>query len=99
MATVLTAAELETALRRLPGWTGDTSAISRSCRAPDFLTGIRLVDAVAQAAEQADHHPDIDIRWRQVTFQLSTHSDGGVTAKDLDLAERINDLAGEYRCS
>jgi 4a-hydroxytetrahydrobiopterin dehydratase len=99
MATVLTASELETALRRLPGWTGDTDVISRTCHAPGFLTGIRLVDAVAEAAERADHHPDIDIRWRRVTFRLSTHSAGGVTAKDLDLAERINDLAGEHHCS
>jgi 4a-hydroxytetrahydrobiopterin dehydratase len=99
MVTVLTASELETALRRLPGWTGDIEGITRTCRAPEFLAGIRLVDAVAQTAERADHHPDIDIRWRQVTFRLSTHSAGGVTAKDLDLAGRINELAGEHGCS
>jgi 4a-hydroxytetrahydrobiopterin dehydratase len=51
------------------------------------------VDAVAVAAEEADHHPDIDIRWRDVLFVLSTHSEGGVTEKDLQLAGRIDGIA------
>lgn len=99
MATLLSASELETALHRLPGWTGDTDGIGRTYQAPDFLTGIRLVDAVADAAEQADHHPDIDIRWRRVSFRLATHSAGGVTGKDLDLARRIDELAQQHHCA
>jgi 4a-hydroxytetrahydrobiopterin dehydratase len=65
------------------------------CRytAPDFPSGIALVDAVAVAAEAAGHHPDIDIRWRDVLFVLSTHSEGGVTAKDIELAIQIDTLA------
>ena len=59
---------------------------------PTFLDGIRLVDAVAEVAEELDHHPDIDIRWTSVTFVLSTHSAGGVTERDLTLAGRINEL-------
>ena len=55
----------------------------------------RLVDAVAEAAEAAGHHPDIDIRWRDVLFVLATHSEGGVTAKDIELAARIDALARE----
>jgi 4a-hydroxytetrahydrobiopterin dehydratase len=99
MSTVLTNSELQTALGRLPGWAGDTSGITRTYRAPEFLTGIRLVAAVAEAAELADHHPDIDIRWRQVTFRLVTHSASGVTGKDTDLAEQIDELAGQHGCS
>jgi len=51
-----------------------------------------VVDRVAEAAEAADHHPDIDIRWRTLTFTLATHSAGGVTAKDVDLAGTIDEI-------
>ena len=93
MADLLSSDDLATELTLLDGWSGDTSGIERSIEAPSFLAGISLVDAVAEAAETADHHPDIDIRWRTVTFRLSTHSAGGVTTKDLDLAKQINALA------
>ncbi|MQA24841.1 MAG: 4a-hydroxytetrahydrobiopterin dehydratase [Micromonosporaceae bacterium] len=99
MATLLSASDVATALRSTPGWTGDTQEIARTVKAPEFLTGIRLVDAVADAAEQADHHPDIDIRWRSVTFRLATHSEGGVTRNDIELAQRINELAEQHACS
>ena len=56
------------------------------------LDGIALVQQVAEAAEAADHHPDIDIRWRTVTFRLVTHSAGGVTAKDIGLARTIDTM-------
>ncbi|MBB5785950.1 4a-hydroxytetrahydrobiopterin dehydratase [Jiangella mangrovi] len=84
------------ALEGLPGWSGDTSAIARSVEAPDFSTGIRIVDDVAAAAEAADHHPDIDIRWTKVTFTLVTHSEGGVTGKDVDLAGTISEIAARH---
>ncbi|TMM37576.1 MAG: 4a-hydroxytetrahydrobiopterin dehydratase [Actinobacteria bacterium] len=93
MPTVLTADELASALRDLSGWSGDPQGIERSVQAASFLAGIRLVDAVAEAAEAADHHPDIDIRWRTVTFRLATHSAGGVTELDLKLARQIDQLA------
>ncbi len=91
---VLSTDELTGALAGLPGWAGDVTGIERSITAGSFLAGIRLVDAVAEAAEAADHHPDIDIRWRTVTFRLSTHSAGGVTEKDVALARQIDALAG-----
>jgi 4a-hydroxytetrahydrobiopterin dehydratase len=93
MPTVLTAEQLAAALAELPSWDGDTGGISRSVTAPSFIDGIRLVDEVAVAAEAADHHPDIDIRWRTVTFRLATHSAGGVTENDLSLARTIDTLA------
>jgi 4a-hydroxytetrahydrobiopterin dehydratase len=94
MADVLGNDEINAALEGLAGWSGDTEGIERSVTAASFLDGIRLVAEVAHVAEQADHHPDIDIRWRTVTFRLSTHSAGGVTKKDLALAGQINELIG-----
>jgi 4a-hydroxytetrahydrobiopterin dehydratase len=80
VAEVLDAAEVDKGLAALEGWSGGTDAIMRTARLPDFATAIRVVDDVAEAAEEADHHPDIDIRWRTLTFTCSTHSAGGVTA-------------------
>ena len=88
--------ERATALTGLPGWSGDAGSIVRSVQAPDFLTGVRIVDEVAAVAEEMDHHPDIDVRWRTVTFRLSTHSAGGVTGMDLALARRISGIAAEH---
>jgi 4a-hydroxytetrahydrobiopterin dehydratase len=93
MASVLSAEQLAAALSELPGWSGNTDEISRAVTAATFLDGVRLVDAVAAAAEAANHHPDIDIRWRTVTFRLATHSAGGVTEADLSMARSINTLA------
>ena len=93
---LLDPAEVDRALAEdLPAWSraGDT-AITRDVQAPSFLQGIALVVEVARAAEEADHHPDIDIRWRTVRFTLSTHSEGGVTLRDLALAAEIDRLAG-----
>jgi 4a-hydroxytetrahydrobiopterin dehydratase len=95
MVALLNADEVEQGLGKLNGWTGDTSEIRRSYAAPDFPAAIRLVDAVAVAAEELNHHPDIDIRWRTVHFAISTHSEGGVTDLDLDLAGRIDAAAAE----
>jgi 4a-hydroxytetrahydrobiopterin dehydratase len=55
-----------------------------------FPQAIEVVNRVADLAEAADHHPDIDIRWRTLTFRLSTHSAGGLTEKDFDLASQID---------
>jgi 4a-hydroxytetrahydrobiopterin dehydratase len=77
----------------LPAWGLREDSITRDVQAATFLDGIALVQRVAEAAEERDHHPDIDIRWTTVTFTLSTHSEGGLTAKDLDLAAEIDRLA------
>jgi 4a-hydroxytetrahydrobiopterin dehydratase len=92
MSTLLSAEEISNALGDLDDWSGDTGGIRRTVVAPTFPHAIRLVDAVAEAAEEADHHPDIDIRYRTVTFALSTHSAGGVTERDVQLARRIDAL-------
>ncbi|MFF7634592.1 4a-hydroxytetrahydrobiopterin dehydratase [Kitasatospora sp. NPDC008050] len=86
----LTEDEITAGLARLPGWQRQGPAITRTADAADFPSAIRVVVAVAEAAEEMDHHPDIDIRWRTLTFALSTHSAGGVTDLDLQLAARID---------
>ena len=93
MARLLTDDEVERQLGDLPGWTREGDAIVATLEAPDFLTAIRLVDEVAQEAEEMNHHPDIDIRWRTTRWQLSTHSAGGLTQLDVELAHRIGQAA------
>ncbi|TDE21381.1 4a-hydroxytetrahydrobiopterin dehydratase [Actinomadura sp. 6K520] len=83
-------------LRDLPAWNRDGDHIRRRLKAPTFLAGIDLVGDVARAAEDADHHPDIDIRWRTLTFTLTTHSAGGLTGKDFDLAAAIDRIAARH---
>ena len=78
----------------LSAWTREGDAITRTVTAPSFMDGIALVHRVAEAAEAMNHHPDIDIRWTRLTFTLSTHSAGGLTENDLELAGRIDALAG-----
>jgi 4a-hydroxytetrahydrobiopterin dehydratase len=92
MSRLLTDEEITRQLADLPGWSRDGDTIRAAFEAPDFLAGIRLVDEVALHAEQMDHHPDIDIRWRTVSFALSTHSEGGLTQLDVELAHVV---AGE----
>lgn len=91
--TLLTGPEIASALDALPGWGGDTNDVRCRYTAQTFPAAIGLVDSVAVAAEAAGHHPDIDIRWRDVLFVLSTHSEGGVTDRDLRLAATIDELA------
>ncbi|HEX3791486.1 MAG TPA: 4a-hydroxytetrahydrobiopterin dehydratase [Pseudonocardiaceae bacterium] len=90
MADVLNTEQITTALTGLPGWQEEGGELVRVAELADFPTAITVVDRVAELAEQADHHPDIDIRWRTLTFHLSTHSAGGITSKDIALAGEIN---------
>ncbi len=90
MAQLLSDDQVRTALVQLTGWEGDTTQIRRTAVLPSFPAAIEVVRQVADAAEEQDHHPDIDIRWRTLHFACSTHSDNGVTGKDIELAERID---------
>jgi 4a-hydroxytetrahydrobiopterin dehydratase len=93
---LLSPAEVDRALaEKLPDWERDGDAITRQVRVPTFLAAVGLVQRVAEVAEVMDHHPDIDIRYTTLTFTLSTHSAGGVTAKDLDLAGQIDRLVAD----
>ncbi|WP_432168408.1 4a-hydroxytetrahydrobiopterin dehydratase [Streptomyces sp. bgisy031] len=88
----LTSEALFRELTSLTGWSGDASRISRTIDAPSFLTGVDLVHRIGVLAEALNHHPDIDIRWRRITFVLTTHDSGGVTGRDLVLARGIDRL-------
>ena len=90
---LLTQEEIDRALAGLEGWRRDGDSLVRAVEAESLRAGIELVRRVADAAEEADHHPDIDIRWRTVTFRLSTHSEGGLTGNDVALATTIDRLA------
>lgn len=75
----------------LSAWTVDDGRLVRDVEAPTFPAAIEWVVLIAEAAESLDHHPDIDIRWRRLHLELSTHSAGGrVTELDVALAQRIN---------
>jgi 4a-hydroxytetrahydrobiopterin dehydratase len=84
--------EIEAFVEGHPDWAHNGDALSRIYEFADFNESMGFVTRVALTAEKADHHPDIDIRWNKVTLTLSTHSEGGVTPKDLDLADRCDGL-------
>ena len=69
-------------------------ALERTFELPSFPEAISFVDRVAELAEAEDHHPDIDVRYKKVTLRWSTHSAGGITDRDVELAERSAGLAG-----
>jgi 4a-hydroxytetrahydrobiopterin dehydratase len=85
--------QIATALATAPQWTRQGDAIARTFQFKDFPAAVKFVDAVAVAAEQAWHHPDIDIRWNKVTLALTTHDAGGLTQKDFDLARQFDQLS------
>jgi 4a-hydroxytetrahydrobiopterin dehydratase len=86
--------EVDAALTGLD-WERQGDVLVKVVRRDDFAGALAFVDAVGELAEAADHHPDIDIRWNTVTLRLTTHSAGGLTAKDLSLAAEIDGLLEE----
>jgi 4a-hydroxytetrahydrobiopterin dehydratase len=89
-------AEIERRLNALPGWEFKDNAIRKQYRFKEFMDGIRFLNKVAEMAEAADHHPDVQINYTRVTFTCSTHSEGGVTEKDLKLATQIEEAYKSY---
>lgn len=84
--------EVEAFLGEHAGWSRSGDTISRTYEFADFNEAMGFVTRVALEAEKADHHPDIDIRWNKVTLALTTHSEGGLTVKDLKLADTADGL-------
>lgn len=76
-------------------WQRDRETLIRTVRRRDFRDAIAFVGIVADIAEAMDHHPDIDIRWRDVTLRVTTHSAGGLTEMDLEFARRVDAAAGD----
>jgi 4a-hydroxytetrahydrobiopterin dehydratase len=92
---VLSKEELAKDLERLSGWRAEGDAIVREFEFEGgFMGSVNFVNRLAEAAEAANHHPDLAISWNKVTVTLSTHSEGGVTEKDVALAAAADRLAG-----
>ena len=89
---VLTDAEIQKALGSLSGWQLQGKAIQRVFEFSDFKAAMQFVNKIANAAEQANHHPDIDIRYNKVTTALISHDSGGVTQRDIKVAGTINEI-------
>lgn len=90
----LSKSEVQERLRTLNGWKLDDDEIEKEFKFADFKEAMAFVNLVAEAAETANHHPDIEISYNKVEMTLSTHSEGGVTEKDFDLAAKIETAAG-----
>ncbi len=86
--------EIDLALQTLPGWARRDDAIERVLQFADFVAAMKLVNAIADAAEAANHHPDILISYNRVTLTLVSHDSGGVTQRDIRMAGKINEIVG-----
>lgn len=84
--TLLDGEQIRQKLSGLPGWSREGDAIVKQYELADFVSAIAFVRRVAERAEDAGHHPDIAINYNKVTLTLSTHSEGGITQKDIDAA-------------
>jgi len=89
----LSQSDIETRLRSLPAWRIEAGELTRTLNHKDFRGALAFVNAVGELAEQAGHHPDIDIRYNKVRLGLVTHDAGGLTAKDFDMATAVDKLA------
>jgi 4a-hydroxytetrahydrobiopterin dehydratase len=90
---LLSDAEVEEKLARLSGWTRSGEAIEKSFKRADFVGSVEFVSSLVEPAEAMNHHPDLAISWDTVTVTISTHSEGGLTAADFELAAKIDALA------
>lgn len=95
MPELLNAQDIKNWLKKLPEWELEKKHIERLFEFDDFSQAIEFVNGVAEIAEEDDHHPDIDIRYNKVKVALSTHSEGGITDLDFELAEKIDTLVDE----
>jgi len=84
--------DLQEALTKLPQWALTNGELVRTWTFPDFVSAIAFVNQVAQQAEAAGHHPDIDIRYNRVKLALVTHDAGGITSNDIEMASNLNNL-------
>jgi 4a-hydroxytetrahydrobiopterin dehydratase len=91
--TLLGNEEIEAKLADLNGWERRGEAIVKAFGRGDFVGSVRFVDSLVAPAEEMGHHPDLEISWDTVTVTISTHSEGGLTAADFELAGRIDSLA------
>jgi 4a-hydroxytetrahydrobiopterin dehydratase len=91
--TLLGDSEIEAKLDGLSGWERRDDAILKTFARGDFVGSVKFVDALVEPAEAMNHHPDVSISWNEVEVTISTHSEGGLTAADFELAAKIDALA------
>ena len=92
--SVLERSELEAEVGRLPGWEVRSGALEKSFQRGDFNGSMVFLNRIAEAANAADHHPDVSISWDTVTLRLVSHSAGGITAADVAMARKSDELSG-----
>ncbi|MQA75438.1 MAG: 4a-hydroxytetrahydrobiopterin dehydratase [Solirubrobacterales bacterium] len=92
MAELLSQDEIEARLGELDGWSRDGEAISKTYDRGDFVGSVEFVRRIVEPAEEMGHHPDLSISWSEVAVAITTHSAGGLTANDFELASRIDRL-------
>ena len=90
---VLSDDEIGRRLEEAEGWERDGDSLRKQFDRGDFKGSVAFVNAITPAAEEMNHHPDIEISWSKVTVRLSTHSEGGITANDFEIAGRIDEQA------
>jgi len=93
MSTVLSEADIQQALQKLPGWKKNGNAIERVFQFSNFVEAMQFVNQIAEAAEAINHHPDMHISYSKVTLVLVSHDSGGVTQRDIRMAGKINEIA------
>ncbi|MBL9116402.1 MAG: 4a-hydroxytetrahydrobiopterin dehydratase [Verrucomicrobiaceae bacterium] len=91
-SALCTDAQIDSELATLEGWRIEGGRLQKQFRFNTYLDGIRFVDRVALLAEEMNHHPDLHVTWRKVEFAVSTHSAGGITALDFELARKVQAL-------
>ncbi|MBC7558100.1 MAG: 4a-hydroxytetrahydrobiopterin dehydratase [Dermatophilaceae bacterium] len=99
MSRLLSDEEITRQLGDLPGWRRDGVSLVASYDAPDFPAAVRLIVEAGDEAEQMGHHPDVDLRWKVTHWRLSTHSEGGLTQLDIELAHRISQAAAQLEAT
>ena len=92
MAALIAQSNLKEMMKRIPEWETNKKSIERTFEFDDFDQAIDFVNAVAEIADEEEHHPDIDIRWNKVRLVLFTHSEGGLTDLDFQVAEKLDTL-------
>lgn len=93
MSVVLSEAEVQQALQKLPRWKKTGNAIARNFEFANFVQAMDFVNQIAEAAEAVNHHPDIHISYNKVTMALVSHDAGGITQRDIRMAAKIDELA------
>jgi 4a-hydroxytetrahydrobiopterin dehydratase len=92
LPTRLSPDDVTAALSELPLWSGGADGIERTLELPSFRAAVEAISMIADVAEELDHHPDMDLRWTKVRVAVVTHSAGGLTGLDLELARRVDVL-------